>query len=344
VKQVAVVILNWNGENHLRNFLPEVIQHSAPHADVWVIDNASTDDSVALLKKEFPEVHLVQLKENFGFAGGYNKGLAQIKSDLFVLLNTDVQVTPNWIPPVLEFMELQDLAACQPKILNYNNKEWFEYAGASGGFIDRDGFIFCAGRIFDSFEQDHGQYNKDKEVFWASGACLFIRSELYFKVGGFDQDFFAHMEEIDLCWRLKNRGYRIGASGKSHVYHVGGGTLHKYNPFKTYLNFRNNLFLLTKNYHHRPFVPLLFRRLFLDGLAAFRFIIEGNWNYFKAVLKAHVSFYFSFRKTLKKRKIEHRALQSPNLTGWYTKSVIFDYYLNKKHSFQELDSDDFKQS
>lgn len=341
MKRVAVVILNWNGQDHLTTFLPDVLKYSAEEADIWVIDNASTDNSLAILKSDFPEVKLVELSNNYGFAGGYNKGLEHINAEVFVLLNSDVQVCENWINPVLSFMDSQQLTACQPKILNYNQKEWFEYAGASGGFIDRDGFIFCAGRIFDSFEQDLGQYDENKEVFWASGACLFIRSANYLEVGGFDEDFFAHMEEIDLCWRLKNRGHKIGACGKSKVYHVGGGTLHKYNPFKTYLNFRNNLFLLTKNYHHRPFAILLVRRLILDGLAAIRFISEGNWDYFKAVFRAHISYYKSFGSMRKKRKIEAQETESPNLTGWYKRSIVIDYYLKKKKHFCDLPKDAF---
>ncbi|WP_306644144.1 glycosyltransferase family 2 protein [Sanyastnella coralliicola] len=344
VQKIAVAILNWNGRHYLEKFLPSVVQHSRDHAEVWIIDNGSTDDSLELLRTQFPEVKIHENKKNYGFAQGYNEGLKHIQADIYVLLNSDVEVTANWIPPVVEYMESSDLTACQPKILDYNKKEWFEHAGATGGFIDKYGFVFCAGRIFDGFEKDEGQYDENKEVFWASGASLFIRAEKYHLVGGLDEDFFAHMEEIDLCWRLKNRGYKIGACGKSVVYHVGGGTLDKLNPFKTFLNFRNNLFILVKNYHYGSLFMLIMKRLVLDGIAGMRFLTEGKLSYTLAVLKAHGSFYAHLGGMRKKRKDIRSRITEPNRVGWYESSIIVDYYFKKKAHFTELDRTDFPHS
>ncbi|MFZ6052063.1 glycosyltransferase family 2 protein [Halocola ammonii] len=341
-KKVAVAILNWNGLDHLKSFLPSVVKHSTQHAEVWVIDNASDDESVDYLKTNFPEVKLIQLDKNHGFAGGYNRGLEKIDADYFVLLNSDVEVTPNWIPPVIDFMERSNgMKACQPKILDYKRKEWFEHAGAAGGFIDKDGFVFCAGRLFADFEKDRGQYNTNEEVFWASGASLFVDAKAYREVGGLDSHFFAHMEEIDLCWRLKNRGYKVGACRESAVYHLGGGTLQKINPFKTYLNFRNNLFLITKNVFTSPLPYMLFKRMVLDGIAAFRFLAEGKPSYFVAVFKAHFSFYGNLSLMLKKRKAEKKHVGSINLKGLYKKSILLEYFLRKKKTFHELDEEMF---
>jgi GT2 family glycosyltransferase len=341
-KKVAVAILNWNGLDHLKCFLPSVVEHSKSHADVWIIDNASDDESVAFVKSAFPEVRLVQLEQNYGFAGGYNRGLAKIEADYFVLLNSDVEVTSNWIPPVIDYMEsTEGMMSCQPKILDYNRKQWFEHAGAAGGFIDKDGFVFCAGRLFADFEKDEGQYSKNEEVFWASGASLFVNAKAYREVGGLDSHFFAHMEEIDLCWRLKNRGYKVGACRESAVYHVGGGTLEKINPLKTFLNFRNNLFLITKNVFTSPLPYMLFKRMVLDGIAAFRFLAEGKPSYFVAVFKAHFSFYSNLRLMLKKRKEEKKHVGSINLKGLYKKSILLEYFLRKKKTFHELEKDLF---
>jgi GT2 family glycosyltransferase len=276
VKRVAVVILNWNGEKFLKQFLPGVVQHSQDMADVVVIDNASKDSSVTFLRNQFPDVRVIELSKNYGFAGGYNHGLKDISHEYFVLLNSDVEVTEGWIKPVIDFMESQPgMVACQPKMLDFHRKEWFEYAGAAGGFIDKDAYAFCAGRIFYEFEKDDQQYSQNEEVFWASGAALFIRRDAWNEVGGLDQDFFAHMEEIDLCWRLKNRGYKIGACRQSIVYHYGGGTLDRLSPFKTYLNFRNNLYMIVKNYRAGNLTWHLLRRMSLDGIAAIRFITSS---------------------------------------------------------------------
>lgn len=344
-ERVAVVILNWNGLRFLQSFLPKVVEHSEQHAEVWVADNGSTDASLDWVAKNCPSVRIHENKVNHGFARGYNEALRHIEADIYVLLNSDVEVTSGWIQPVIDYMNEANLVACQPKIRDYHKPEHFEHAGATGGFIDRNGFVFCAGRIFNAFEVDHGQYNSNKEVFWASGACLFIRASAYHEVEGLDADFFAHMEEIDLCWRLKNRGYRIGACGESHVYHVGGGTLDKLNPFKTFLNFRNNLFILVKNYHYGSLLRILLKRMVLDGVAAIRFITEGKWSYFTAVFKAHMSFYVMLPMMLKKRKAIKARLREldaeANRSGWYLGSIIRDYFLRKQTKFSDLPSERF---
>ena len=344
--RVAVVILNWNGRHHLETYLPSVVEHSREHAEVVVVDNGSTDDSTTWLKEHHPSVRVVELDENKGFAGGYNDGLERITADVFVLLNSDVRVSPNWIPPVLEMMHNEGYAACQPLIRNDTDPELFEYAGAAGGFIDRDGFTFCAGRIFEVFETDAGQYNANREVFWASGAALFIQAEAWREVGGLDEDFFAHMEEIDLCWRLKNRGYRIGACGQSVVFHLGGGTLQKISPFKSYLNFRNNLYMLVKNHHQCALYPMLFRRMVLDGVAALKFLVEGSTPLFAAVWKAHRDFKANFRTMKDRRGQEIRACRSvqgnhPNRSGRYRGSILVDYFIRRKHTFGQLDPNRF---
>jgi GT2 family glycosyltransferase len=338
--QIAVVILNWNGLSFLKKFLPTVVSCS-PEAEVWVIDNGSTDDSLAWVRASCPTVNVQENGHNYGFAKGYNAGLKYIPADYYVLLNSDVEVTPNWISPVLATMKEMDFVACQPKIRDYNRKDYFEYAGAAGGYLDKNAFAFCAGRMFYEYEEDLGQYNDSREVFWASGASLFIDAEKFNEVEGLDVDFFAHMEEIDLCWRLKNRGYRIGYCADSTVYHVGGGTLNQLNPFKTYLNFRNNLFLITKNHFSSGLLLHLYCRLILDGVAALRFLSEGNFKYLWAVLKAHISFFASFGKMYKKRKLIQQALHNPNLQGKYKRNVLFDFFLKKHKHFSELDSDHF---
>lgn len=340
VKKTAVVILNWNGAELLSQFLPGVEQHSLGAA-IYVVDNASTDKSVAYVRSKHPQVHLIVLDRNYGFAEGYNRGLASIEADIYVLLNSDVEVTPGWLEPVLSIFETnQNVAACQPKILDWKNKSQFEHAGAAGGYVDKNGFMFCAGRIFNSFEEDHGQYDSDREVFWASGACLFVRADLYEAAGGLDPDFFAHMEEIDLCWRLKNMGYTIWAAGQSKVYHIGGASLHMQHPYKVFLNFRNNLFLLTKNYNYSPLLPRLLTRMILDGVAAFKFLTEGKPRFFLAVFKAHFHFYLALRGMLRKRKA--RTLRKPNKVGLYSGSIVADFFLRGKKSFHDLDPQKFE--
>jgi len=291
-KRIAVVILNWNGKNFLEKFLPAVVSYSSDIAEIIVADNDSTDDSVAFLQANFPEVRIVGLDKNYGFAGGYNKALKQIKAEYYLLLNSDVEITENWLQPMLNLLDTDNkIVACQPKIKDFKNKDYFEYAGAAGGFMDRLGYPLCRGRIFDELEKDTGQYNDVVEVFWASGACLFIRSKEYHEFGGLDEFFFAHMEEIDLCWRLKNAGYKIMYCPDSTVYHVGGGTLNKIKPQKTFLNFRNSLLALHKNLPKNKRFIVILQRLLLDGLAGFKFLFSGKPNHAWAIIRAHFSFY-----------------------------------------------------
>ena len=288
--KVAVVILNYNGAAMLGRFLPSVVKYS-PDAEIVVADNASTDDSVALVAKDFPGVRLIRLDRNYGFADGYNKALEQVDAEYFVLLNSDVEVTEGWLEPMLSLMEKNaDVVACQPKILAYNNKTHFEYAGASGGFIDRYGYPYCRGRLFDSVEEDKGQYDSPCRVFWATGAAMMVRSAAFRKVGGLDGSFFAHMEEIDLCWRLLARGGEIYAVPQSRVYHVGGATLNKSNPRKTFLNFRNNLLMLYKNLPSNELSSVMRRRAMLDYVAAAKFLLSGNIADCKAILAARREF------------------------------------------------------
>ena len=298
---LAIAILNWNGKNWLEKFLPNVILHSE-NTDVYVIDNASTDDSVVFLKLNFPQVKIIQNTENQGFAGGYNEGLKKIDAEIYCLLNSDVEVTENWLKPVLDlFQKDLKIAAVQPKILDYNRKNFFEFAGAAGGFIDNLGYPYCRGRVFENIEEDKGQFDDETEIFWASGCCLFIRSEDFWKQNGFDARFFAHQEEIDLCWRLKNDGKRIFYTGKSTVYHVGGGTLNKQSAQKTFLNMRNNLSMLVKNLPFSVVFWIILSRLILDGAAALYFAFKNGLPHLWAVLRAHFSFYAQLPETIKLR-------------------------------------------
>lgn len=340
--KVAVVILNYNGRTFLEKFLPTVILNSKPHA-VYVADNGSTDNSLEYLKTNFNTVTLINNGGNYGYAEGYNRALKQIDADLFILLNNDVEVTENWIDPILHLMQHNEsIAACQPKLLDYKNKNTFEYAGAGGGYIDKYGYPFCRGRVFNTLEEDNSQYNSSTEVFWASGACLFVKAKPFWEVGGLDNDYFAHMEEIDLCWRLKNLGYKVVVEPTSIVYHVGGGTLNKLSSRKTFLNFRNNLITLTKN--HPPkflFLKIIFR-LILDGVAAFKFLFDGQPKHFFAVIKAHFSFYYFLPSTLEKRK---KLKQIPcfkfNISQIYNGNVVYEYFLKGKKTFNQLKKDFF---
>lgn len=329
--KVAVVILNWNGKALLEQFLPSVVNNSK-EAQIYVADNASEDDSVAFLRKHFPQVKIIQNKENGGFAKGYNDALPFVSEEVFVLLNSDVEVTPGWLEPMINVIKNSpDTAAVQPKILNWRKKGFFEYAGAAGGFIDRLGYPYCRGRIFDTLEEDHGQYDDTKDIFWATGACMMIRKNDFFEAGGFDEDFFAHQEEIDLCWRLFNRGRKVKAVGGSKVFHLGGGTLDNMHPRKTFYNFRNSLYALLKNVPGKQVYFLLLSRLILDGLAGIKFLSEGKFTHFVAVIQAHFSFYSHFSLFLKKRK------NLPKRRKYYDQtSVVLAYYLRKKTKFCDL--------
>ncbi|UFK97459.1 glycosyltransferase family 2 protein [Kaistella faecalis] len=299
--KLAIVILNWNGKNWLEKFLPSVILYSGD-TEIYVIDNASTDDSIDYLHQNFPHVRIIYNTKNNGFAGGYNDGLKHIHADIYCLLNSDVEVTANWFDPVLNlFKSDPKIAAVQPKVLDYNRKNFFEFAGAAGGFIDNLGYPYCRGRIFESIEEDKGQYNDETEIFWASGCCLFIRAEDFWNQKGFDERFFAHQEEIDLCWRLKNDGKKIFYTGKSTIYHVGGGTLNKQSAQKTFLNMRNNLTMLVKNLPLAALFWVIFSRLILDGAAALYFAFQNGFSHLWAVLRAHFSFYSHLPGTIRLR-------------------------------------------
>jgi GT2 family glycosyltransferase len=333
-KDIAVVILNWNGQQWLEKFLPTVIEKSSM-ANIYIADNASTDDSISLIENNFPSVKIIQNQLNEGYAKGYNDALKDLKEKYFVLLNSDIEVTDNWIEPIINLMEENsNISACQPKILDYNNKDSFEYAGASGGYIDNLGYPFTRGRIFDEIEPDNNQYDDVKEIFWASGACFFVRADHFNEVNGFDNDFFAHQEEIDLCWRLKIKGYQIMVHPRSVVYHVGGGTLDDSSPFKTYLNFRNNLFMLTKNLNFLSLLITLYFRLPLDGIAAVTLLKKkSGFLHLLAVLRAHLVFYVSIPRLLFKRQIN---TSKTNLVGKMGFSILVKYYLEGKTKFSEL--------
>ncbi|PKP51508.1 MAG: dTDP-Rha--alpha-D-GlcNAc-pyrophosphate polyprenol alpha-3-L-rhamnosyltransferase [Bacteroidetes bacterium HGW-Bacteroidetes-1] len=333
-QKVAVVILNFNGKRFLERFLPGVIDRSKEIAEVIVADNASTDDSVDFLKTNFPEIRLIQNPTNGGFAAGYNRALKLIDTQYYVLLNSDIEVSEGWLQPLLELLESDtQIAACQPKLLSFADNAYFEYAGAAGGFIDKFGYPFCRGRLFQHVEKDVGQYDDLFEVFWASGACMFVRADLYHKFGGLDSDFFAHMEEIDFCWQLKNQGFKIMYCPNSVVYHIGGGTLPKNSPRKTYLNFRNNLSMLYKNLPPSFFSYVIITRLFLDGVASFKFLIEGGVGDFLAVLRAHLHFY----RKLPALRAKRRIIQPKNVTRVFKKNIVIEYFIKKKDTFDQFD-------
>lgn len=336
MQKVAVVILNWNGENFLKRFLPSVISNTITIGiDVIVADNGSSDGSISFLEKTYPDIRIIKLDKNYGFASGYNLALKQIESEYYVLLNSDIDVPEGWLSPMIEFMDNNPkTAACMPKILDYNNPSHFEYAGAAGGFIDILGYPFCRGRILSCIEEDTGQYDKPIEVFWASGACLFIRSKVYWEAGGLDDDFFAHMEEIDLCWRIKNLGYSNWCIPSSKVYHVGGGTLPNNNPRKLYYNYRNSLYMLFKNLPKNRLFFVVFLRLVLDGLSALAYLIQGKLGFLKAVFMAHCTFWSNIENLRKKR--EGLRISIINNDKIYKRSILIDFFLNNKKTFISL--------
>lgn len=327
--KTAVVILNYNGEKFLREFLPVVLQHTTD-AHVIVADNGSTDLSTDILKQKFPAVELIQLNNNYGFCGGYNRALKQVEAEYYVLLNSDVEVTAGWLTPLISLLDQQpDIAAVQPKILAYNKKDTFEYAGAAGGFIDTLGYPFCRGRVFDETERDSGQYNDTREIFWATGACLVIRAHVYHDLKGLDEDFFAHMEEIDLCWKVQRAGYKVFYCGESKVYHVGAGTLSRSNPRKTYYNFRNGLSLVYKHWSTGQLLWKFPARILLDYTAACKFLLSGKSGDARAVLRAHYHFIKKFGKNRAKR---NALKQFPFTTrNIYPRSIIWDHFILKKN-------------
>lgn len=330
MKKIAVVILNWNGKDLLNTFLPSVIEFS-DLANIYVIDNFSTDGSQQFLKEHFPTIRIIQNDGNYGFAKGYNLGLQNITEDYLALINSDIEVTKNWLQPIVELFDAsKETCIIQPKILDYKQKTHFEYAGAAGGFIDKYGYPFCRGRLFQTLEEDKGQYDDQSEIFWASGACFFIRNQTFRMLKGFDEDFFAHQEEIDLCWRAFNANCKIMYTPKSVVYHVGGATLDAANPHKTFLNFRNSLAMLVKNLPARKIIPIIFQRMILDGVAFFKFIIDGKITHAFSILKAHFYFYFHLPRNLKKRQ------QAFKNQYFKVKSIVWSYFIKGTKEFKNL--------
>lgn len=329
MKSIAVVILNWNGKKLLEQFLPSVIKYSEG-AQVYVADNASTDDSVVFLQANYPEVKIIINNDNYGFAKGYNEALKNVEEDIYALINSDIEVTENWFTPVIELFEQDtETAIIQPKILDHKKKTHFEYAGAAGGFLDKYGYPFCRGRILDTIEEDKGQYDDISEIFWASGACFFIRKEAYRELGGFDEDFFAHQEEIDLCWRAFNKNYKTKFCYTSKVYHVGGATLSTTNPRKTYLNFRNSLLMVLKNVPSAKLPFVFFLRLCLDGLAGINYIFHGKFGHTGAIIKAHFKVYSVLYKFLNKRGSNQ--YKNYHKTG----SIVYQYYIKNVRKYVE---------
>lgn len=327
--RLAVVILNWNGEKHLKTFLPSVIEHSKDIARIIVADNASTDNSIEFIKANFPSVEIVQNDENGGFAKGYNDVLKKIDAEFYVLLNSDVEVTENWIKPIVDLFDSNpEIGICQPKLRSFLEKDKFEYAGAAGGFIDFMGYPFCRGRIFQHVEIDYGQYDQTTEIFWASGAAMFIRSSIFHQLGGFDETYFAHMEEIDLCWRAKNQGHKVFFCPDSVVYHLGGGTLHKSSPHKNFLNFRNSLLTLYKNDNSNFRHLKIFGRLLLDSAAYVKILTDSGFGHANSIIKAHFSFYRT-KKTKSSKGLKE-------VSGIYKGSIVLEHYFNGKMKFSQL--------
>lgn len=339
--EIAIAILNYNGEEILESYLPSTLYSSKEDVAFYIIDNQSTDESVSYVQKWHPEYNVIELQKNYGYAGGYNFGLKEVNEKYVALINSDIQCTENWIDPIIELMESDDsIAAVQPKILSIEHPDHFEYAGASGGFLDYLAYPFCRGRIFTSIEKDEGQYDNQKEVFWATGAAIVVRKEVFDKMGGFDDEYFAHQEEIDLCWRMKNAGYKVYCEPKSVVYHLGGATLDYESPHKTFLNFKNNLLTLVKNERKAWFWKFVIR-LFLDGIAGVQFLLNGNGKNALAIIKAHWSILPKFRSVIKRRKknweiIKQNRIAPPNYTGYFRKSILWNYFVRKNKSFTNL--------
>ena len=343
--KTAIVILNWNGLEYLKKNLGDVILLSnESETAIYVADNCSTDGSAEWIESNFKEVKIIRLEQNFGFAGGYNLALQQINAKYFVLLNSDIEVTKGWLKPLVEFMDINpDVASCQPKIRSYNNREYFEYAGAAGGYIDKFGYPFCRGRIFHRTEKDSGQYDSIAPVFWSSGACMVVRAEAWKKAGGFDASFFAHMEEIDLCWRFAKLGYRVFCIPQSVVYHVGGGSLPYSSPFKTYLNYRNSLCMLYKNLSSDKLNCILFLRKFFDGIAAIWFLVKFDFANFRAIFKAHID-YYKRKAALRESRNEVKQLGEKDVKqNIFNKSIVGEFYLRGRKTFDRLNIDILKQ-
>jgi GT2 family glycosyltransferase len=338
MKKTAIVILNWNGIGYLKMFLGTVLKHSKdPDTEVFVADNGSTDGSADWVQENFKEVKLILFDTNYGFAGGYNMAIDRLETKYVVLINSDIEVSEGWLDPLVSYMEKNsDMAACQPKILSYYRKDYFEHAGGAGGFIDKYGYPFCRGRILNVAEKDKGQYDDKADIFWSSGACMIVRADAWRKCGGFDADFFAHMEEIDLCWRFSKAGFRTGFNPESIVYHIGGGALAYDSPFKIYLNFRNSLYMLYKNLPDDKLFSVLFIRRILDGLAAIMFLAKGRLSYFKAVLNAHKSYCKNLSELRRKREIVKNLAVSNKQGPILNKSIIFEFYIKGIKTYDRL--------
>jgi GT2 family glycosyltransferase len=333
----AVVILSYNGKKWHELFLPAIVSEAENNYDVILVDNASTDDTLQYITENFPSVKTLQIAVNRGFSNGYYEALLQVQAKYYVLLSSDFEVTPGWFTPLVNAMQrYEGLGACQPKIRYWKERENFEYAGAAGGFMDSLGYLFCRGRIFNDLEKDEGQYDDDIEVFWASGGCLMVRADLYHQLGGLDRDLYAHMEEIDLCWRLKNAGYKIGAIGGSTVYHVGGSVISYGSPQKLYYNFRNSLILLLKNERGRKLLWLFPVRLVLDGIAGVQMLLKGKFTEVYTIIKAHFHFYGSIGKWMKKRKACKELVSVRNKEGIYSGSIVWEYFAARKKKFPDL--------
>lgn len=336
-QDTAVVILSYNGRKWHELFLPQIVAEAHTGYDVIVVDNASTDDTYQYLKDKWPTVKTLQIGINRGFANGYYEALKQIQAKYYILLSADFEVTAGWYPPLYNAMQrYTGLAACQPKIRYWRDRELFEYAGAGGGFMDGLGYLFCRGRIFNDLEKDNGQYNDDIEVFWASGGCFMVRADLYHKMGGLDPDLYAHMEEVDLCWRLKNAGYKIGYIGQSTVYHVGGSVISYGSPQKLYYNFRNSLILLLKNERTSKLLWLFPLRLVLDGIAGLQMMAGGKFTETATIVKAHFHFYGSLGKWLNRRKEAKKLVTHRDEEGIYPRSIVWDYFALRKKLFTKL--------
>ena len=330
--KTAIVILNWNGQKLLEQFLPSVVNFSSELAEIYIADNASTDASIKYVKEFYPLIKIIENATNEGYAKGYNDALAAVEADVYCLLNSDVEVTKDWLKPVLKVFEKEEKTAIiQPKLLDFKDKDKFEYAGAAGGFLDLYGYPYCRGRVFNHLETDNRQFNDISDIFWASGACFFIRSKIYHQLEGLDEDYFAHQEEIDLCWRAQNTGYKVKYVGTSTVFHVGGATLLETNPQKTYLNFRNSLLNVVKNVPRKWFLFVVFSRLILDGIAGIKFLIELRPIHTFAVLRAHMSFYKNFYKFLKKRK----KIQKKQIYNLHT-SIVWQYFVLRRKKYKDL--------
>jgi GT2 family glycosyltransferase len=336
--KTAVVILNWNGIGYLKMFLEKIIRYTVNDDTLlYIADNGSTDGSADWISVNFRNVKIIRFPENHGFAGGYNLALEQVEAQYYVLLNSDIEVTEGWLQPLINYLDNNpDVASCQPKILSFHNRDHFEYAGAAGGFIDRYGYPLCRGRILTYIEKDNGQYDNTADIFWSTGACMAVRAEAWKKCRGFDPDFFAHMEEIDLCWRFHRSGYRVSCIPQSAVYHVGGGALPYDSPFKTYLNFRNSLFLLYKNLPDKKFKRILFIRRILDGIAALFFLLKGQFRSFISVWKAHMDYYREMDHLREKRKIVKELCNKELAEMILNKCIVFEFYIKRHRTYGEL--------